>query len=438
MFFRFTAPRIIVLAFTGVILLGTLLLEIPESSHKLSWIDSFFISVSAVCVTGLTPVDIPTTLTPFGQGVLAGLVQVGGLGIMTAATVGALLVRRRLGFRYLLIVREELGSPGAPRNIISLLGQVALVTVLMEVIGAIFLAVRFAADGISVVKALGYGAFHAVTAFCNAGFSNLKDGLYPYAGDWLITLVLAFLIIAGGLGFPVLTNLYFYRKSRHLTLFSKLVLITTAVLLVFGILSFAALEWTNPDSIGKDTLSTKVTKSIFQGVTPRTAGFQTVDYAALREPTLAVQAALMFTGTAPISTGGGIKVTTLAITFLIFLSQVRGVEEVTAFGRQVPRKLIAEALVLLFLATFLVAGASIALMISDKLSLLPALFEVTSAFGTVGLSLNVTPDLSALGKILISIVMFLGRVGTVTLILALAERTKRQRYTYPQEDIPIG
>ncbi len=144
---------------------------------------------------------------------MAGLVQVGGLGIMTAATVGALLVRRRLGFRYLLIVREELGSPGAPRNVISLLGQVALVTVLLEVVGAIFLAARFAADGISVVKALGYGAFHAITAFCNAGFSNLKDGLYPYAGDWLITLVLAFLIIAGGLGFPVLANSTFIGRA---------------------------------------------------------------------------------------------------------------------------------------------------------------------------------------------------------------------------------
>jgi len=433
-----SAPRLIVLAFAGVIAVGTFLLKLPASSQGLSWLDAFFISVSAVCVTGLSPVEISTTFTPLGQGVLAGLVQAGGLGIMTAATVGALLIRRRLGFRYLLTVREELGSPAAPRNVLRLIGQVALVTVVVELVGGILLAARFAAEGISVVKALGYGMFHAVTAFCNAGFTNLQSGLYPYDGDWLITLVFAYLIVAGGLGFPVLVNLYNYRQSRHLTLFSKLVLITTAVLLVFGVLSFAALEWTNPDTIGDDTLNTKVTKSIFQGVTPRTAGFQTVDYAVLREPTLAVQAALMFTGTAPISTGGGIKVTTLALAFLILLSQVRGEEEVSAFGRRVPRKLISEALVLLFLATNLVAGASIALMISDNLPLLPAMFEVTSAFGTVGLSMNVTPELSNFGKILTAVVMFLGRVGTVTLVVALAERTKPRRYTYPEEDIAIG
>lgn len=435
---RLSAPQLIVLAFAGAIAAGTLLLKLPASSQGLSWLDAFFISVSAVCVTGLSPVDISQTLTTFGQVVLAALVQVGGLGIMTVATVGALLARSRLGFRHLLTVREELGSPDAPRNVLRLIGHVALVTVLVELAGAVFLAARFAFDGVGVVSAMGYGVFHAVTAFCNAGFTNFREGLYPYAGDWVITVTFAVLITAGGLGFPVLVNLYSYPKSRYLTLHSKLVLIPSAILLVLGVATFAALEWNNPASLGGEPLNTKLSQSVFQGVTPRTAGFQTVDYATLREPTLAVQAALMFTGTAPVSTGGGMKVTTLALTFLLVLSQIRGEEEVSAFGRRIPRKLISEALVLLFLATMVVASASIMLMISDGLSLLPALFEVTSAFGTVGLSLNVTPELSDFGKLLISAVMFVGRVGTVTFLIALAERTSPRRYTYPEEDIAIG
>jgi trk system potassium uptake protein TrkH len=437
-FERISAPRLIVLGFAGFVVLGTLLLKLPFSSVGLSWLDAFFVAVSAVCVTGLSPVDIPSTLTTFGEIVLAGLVQVGGLGIMTAATLGALLVRERLGFKHLLTVREELGSPDAPRNVLRLIGQVALVTVAVELAGAVFLTARFAYDGVGLVSAAGYGVFHAVTAFCNAGFSNLTEGLYPYAGDWILTLVLSVLILAGGLGFPVLVNLYHYPRRHYLTLHSKLVLVPSVVLLVVGVASFAAFEWTNPASMGGEPLGTKLAQSVFQGVTPRTAGFQTVDYADLTDPTLAVQTVLMFIGTAPVSTGGGIKVTTIALVFLILVAQVRGEQELTAFGRRVSGSLVGGALALFSLGALIVCVSSIALMISDNLPLLPALFEVTSAFGTVGLSLNVTTELSTFGKILIALVMFMGRVGTITLILALAARSKPRRYTYPQEDIALG
>ena len=438
MFERLSAPRLIVLGFATFVVLGTLLLKLPTSSVGLSWLDAFFIAVSAVCVTGLSPVDIPSTLTTFGEIVLASLVQVGGLGIMTAATLGALLVRERLGFRHLLTVREELGSPDAPRNVLRLLGQVALVTVGVELAGAVLLTARFAYDGVGFVSAMGYGVFHAVTAFCNAGFSNLGEGLYPYAGDWALTSIICVLIVVGGLGFPVLVNLFRYPSHRYLTLHSKLVLVPSAVLLVVGVASFAAFEWANPASIGGEPLGTKLAQSVFQGVTPRTAGFQTVDYAALTDPTLTVQTMLMFIGTAPVSTGGGIKVTTVALIFLILLAQIRGERELSAFGRRVSGNLVGQALVLFSLGLLIVCGASIALMVSDGLAVLPAVFEVASAFGTVGLSLNVTPELSPFGKVLISLVMFMGRVGTVTLILALAARNTPRRYTYPQEDIAIG
>jgi trk system potassium uptake protein TrkH len=439
---RLSAPRLIVLAFAGLIVLGTLLLKIPAANNGITWMDAFFESVSAVTVTGLQAVVPAKDFTPLGQAILAGLIQLGGLGIMTLATVAALLIGRRMGFRDLLVVREELASPDSPRNVARLVGQVALITLLVEVVGVAILTVYFAIKGFGLPKALGYAIFHTVAAFCNAGFDIFENGTASYAGDWTVNLTLIYLIIAGGLGFPVLVNLYYYRRVRRLTLQSKLVLITTAVLLVIGVLSVALLEWTNPRTLGGEPLGTKVLMSLFQGVTPRTAGFATVTYAEMRDPTLAVQMALMFIGTAPVSTGGGIKVTTVALIWLIFLTQVRGQEEISAFGRQIPRSLIAKSVTVMTLSTLLVSGAALALMITDEVPFLTSLFEVTSAFGTVGLSLGpgygLATEIDPFGKILLALVMFAGRVGPITLAVALSERSKPRRYSYPEEEIAIG
>ncbi len=441
MFPRLSAPRLIVLAFAGLILLGTLLLKIPAANNGISWMDAFFESVSAVTVTGLQAVSPAEDFTPLGQGILAGLIQLGGLGIMTAATVGALLIGRRMGFRELLIVREELASPDAPRNVARLIGQVALITLLVELVGVVTLTARFAIEGHGF-GSLGLGIFYSIAGFCQAGFEILEGGIVSYAGDPTVNLTLIYLIIAGGLGFPVLVNLYYYPRIRRLTLQSKLVLITTAVLLMVGISSVALLEWTNPRTLGGEPFGTKVLMSLFQGVTPRTAGLATVTYSDLRDPTLAVQTALMFIGTAPVSTGGGIKVTTLALIFLIFMSQIRGQEEVTAFERRIPRSLIAKSLTVLSLSVLLVSGAALALMISDEVSFLTALFEVTSAFGTVGLSLGpgygLATELSPFGKLLLAAIMFAGRVGPITVVVALSQRSKPRGYTLPEEEIAIG
>jgi len=441
LFPRLSAPRLIVLAFAGLILLGTLLLKIPAANNGISWTDAFFESVSAVTVTGLQAVVPAEAFTPLGQGILAVLIQLGGLGIMTAATVGALLIGRRMGFRDLLVVREELASPDSPRNVARLVGQVAFITFLVELVGAVALTVRFAIEGHGL-GSLGLGIFHTIAAFCNAGFDIFEQGTASYAGDPTVNLTLIYLIIAGGLGFPVLVNLYHYRRVRRLTLQSKLVLIVTGVLLLVGILSVALLEWTNPRTLGGEPLGTKVLMSLFQGVTPRTAGFATVTYSEMRDPTLAIQAVLMFIGTAPVSTGGGIKVTTVALLFLIILAQVRGQEEVRAFGRKIPRSLIAKSVTVMTLSTLLVFGAALALMISDDVPAFTALFEVASGFGTVGLSLGpgygLATELGTFGKILLAFVMFAGRVGPITVVVALSERSKPSRYTYPEEDIAIG
>lgn len=429
------------LAFAGLIAVGTLLLKIPAANNGITWMDAFFESVSAVTVTGLQAVTPADAFTPFGQFILAALIQLGGLGIMTLATVGALLIGRRMGFRDLLVVREELASPDSPRNVARLVGQVALITVLVEVVGVVILTVRFALQGHGI-GSLGLALFHSIAAFCNAGFDIFEDGMASYASDWTVNLTLIYLIIAGGLGFPVLVNLYHYRRVRRLTLQSKLVLITTAVMLVFGIASVALFEWTNPRTLGGEPFGTQVLMSLFQGVSPRTAGFATVTYSDMRETTLATQISLMFVGTAPVSTGGGIKVTTVALIFLIMLAQVRGQEEVSAFGRRIPRSLIAKSVTIMTLSTLLVSGASLALMISEKIGFLEALFEVTSAFGTVGLSLGpgygLATEASPFGKILLAAIMFAGRVGPITVVLALSERSRPKKYTYPEEEIAIG
>jgi len=437
---RFSTPRLIVFGFLALMALGTVLLKLPVSTERgISWVDAMFVSVSAGSVTGLSTVDFPFAFTTFGAVVVMVLVQLGGLGIMTVTTLAVLFVGQKVGFRDLIAVRESIESVDSPRNTLRLLLQIARITFAVELLTAVALSVAFIRRGMAPAEGIFQGVFHAIMGFCNAGLVNLESGsLIPYAGDWLVVGALAFAIILGGLGFPVLVDLYHYRTDRRLTVHSRLVLITSAALLAVGVVSVAAMEWTNPHTLGGESSSTKAAMSLFQGVTPRTAGFFTVNYAEMRDPTLLVQALLMFVGTAPTSTGGGIKVTTLALVALILVAQIRGQERITLFWRTVPRSLVARALSLVSLASLLVFLSTLALMVSDGLELLPALFEVTSAFGTVGLSLDVTPQLSTFGKILISVIMFLGRVGPITFVVALSIRQRTPQYKYPEEEIAIG
>jgi trk system potassium uptake protein len=437
---RLSTPRIIVYGFLALMALGTLLLKLPVSTESgISWADAFFVSVSCGSVTGLSTVIIATTFTPFGQVVMMFLVQLGGLGIMTVTTIGALLVGQRVGFRGLLAVREEMDNVDSLRNTFRLLGQIAAITFAVEIVGAVVLGAGFFRRGMGVGESAFQGVFHSIMAFCNAGFTILPgEGLASYAGDWVVVGSLVAVITLGGLGFPVLVDLYRYGDDRRLSVHSRLVLIASGVLVVVGVLSVALMEWGNPATLGGEPTSTRAAMSVFQGITPRTAGFATVDYAQMRDPTLVVQALLMFIGTAPTSTGGGVKVTTVALVFLIVVSQVRGQDRITLFWRELPRALVAKALAVLALSTILIVVGTLAIMVSDDLALLPALFEITSAFGTTGLSLDVTPQLSPFGKILVAVIMFLGRVGPITFIIAMTARQRPQRYKYPQEDIAIG
>jgi trk system potassium uptake protein TrkH len=440
LFGRLSASQFIVYGFFALVGAGTALLMLPWStSDGISLVNAFFVATSCVTVTGLTTVDVPGTFTHFGQVVMMVLIQLGGLGIMTVTTLAALLIGQKVGFRRLLTVQEETENAGSPRNTLRLLFQIARITFAVELIGAVALSIGFIGVGLGVREGIFQGVFHAVMAFCNAGFPTMPGGdLVPYAGNWLIVGALVAVITLGGLGFPVLVDLYNYREDRRLSIHSRVVLITSAILVAIGVLSVAFFEWTNPNTLGGQSLNSRAAMSLFQGVTPRTAGFSTVSYPEMREPTLLVQTVLMFIGTAPTSTGGGIKVTTLALVALIVVAQVRGQENITLFWRTLPRALVSRALSILAIASLLVLTSTLALMISDGLDLLPALFEVTSAFGTVGLSLDITPTLSTFGKLLISFIMFLGRVGPITFVLALAARQRTPRYKYPEEEIAIG
>ena len=435
-----STPRLIVYGFALLMGLGTVLLKLPFSTKAgISWPDAFFVSVSSGSVTGLSTVDVPATFTRFGEVVMMALVQAGGLGIMTVTTMAALLVGQRVGFRGLLVVREEMEHIDSLRNTLRLLGQIAAITLTAELAVAVVLWAGFVRRGMGLAEGAFQGVFHSVMAFCNAGFAIVAGGTFEaYAGDWIVVGALVAGIVLGGLGFPVLVDLLRYREDRRLSVHSKLVLITTGVLFALGILGVALLEWGNPATLGGESTSTRAAMSLFQGVTPRTAGFATVDYAELRDPTLVVQAALMFIGAAPTSTGGGVKVTTVALVFLIVLSQVRGQDRITLFWRELPRTLVSKALAVLALSTALILAATLALMISEKLAFLPAVFEITSAFGTTGLTVGVTPELSPFGKLLVAAVMFLGRVGPITFIVAMTARQRPQKYRYPQEDIAIG
>jgi trk system potassium uptake protein TrkH len=437
---RLSAPRLIVYGFFALVGAGTALLMSPwATTGGISLINALFVATSCVTVTGLTTVDVPDTFTHFGQVVMMVLIQLGGLGIMTVTTLAALLIGQRVGFRRLLTVQEETENAGSPRNTLRLLFQIARITFAVELVGAVALSIGFISVGLGVREGIFQGVFHAIMAFCNAGFPTIPGGdLVPYAGNWLIVGALVAVITLGGLGFPVLVDLYNYREDRRLSVHSRVVLITSAILVIIGVLSVAFFEWTNPNTLGGQSLNAKAAMSLFQGVTPRTAGFSTVSYPEMREPTLLVQVVLMFIGTAPTSTGGGIKVTTLALVVLIVVAQIRGQDNITLFWRTLPRALVSRALSILAMASLLVLTSTLALMISDGLDLLPALFEVTSAFGTVGLSLDITPNLSTFGKLLISFLMFLGRVGPITFVVALAARQRTPRYKYPEEEIAIG
>jgi trk system potassium uptake protein TrkH len=441
----FSPAQLLAVSFLALIAAGTLLLTLPLASQgeRLSIIDAFFTATSAVCVTGLIVVDTPNALSLFGQVVVLLLVQIGGLGYMAITTVVGVALGRQLSMQERLTLSEAFNVQTMD-GLVRFVFTVLKLTLAFEAAGALILAVHWA-DDFGPGRAAWYGVFHAVSAFNNAGFSLFADNMIGFRGDWVVNLVITSLVIAGGLGFVVLTEIGRRRSVRRFSTHTRLVLNVTAGLLAGTTVLVALIEWHNPRTLGPLGGGEAVLAAWFQAVVPRTAGFNSVDISALAPATLFLMMVLMFIGAAPGGTAGGVKITTFSITAASLWAMVRGDEEATLLRRRLAPSTVARAFsicLLAFLGVNVVAGM---LLITEGRELLPTLFEATSAFGTVGLSMSengevvsLSSHFTALGKTLVALLMFVGRVGPLTLAVAVAQRRSKAAIRYPEGKILIG
>jgi trk system potassium uptake protein TrkH len=440
--FHLDPPKVLVLGFALIILLGTTLLTLPAATvdgQGLPWLDALFTSTSATCVTGLVVVDTGTTFTLFGQLVILSLIQVGGLGFMTFATLFALIMKKRISLRERLLLQESLNQLSI-EGVVRLAKMIIIFTAIAEAVGGVLLAIRFAYD-FPLGKAVYFGFFHAISNFNNAGFDLMGDfsSLTRYVEDPLVNLVVCALITLGGIGFIVVSEVYDYRHTRRLSLHTKVVLVTSAALVCIGTFVIFLLEYNNPKTLQPLSAIGKVLASLYQSVTPRTAGSNTLNIPDLQQSTLFFIIILMFIGASPGSTGGGIKTTTFATLLGAVFAQIKGKEDVIFFRQRILSHMIYKSLTVTMSGLFIVIVVTMGLSITEPgAEFLMLLFEATSAFGTVGLSMGLTPSLSPMGKMLIALTMFAGRVGPLTIAYALAQRKQKEYYRYPKGKIMIG
>ncbi len=441
--FKLDPAKIVVGSFVVVIVLGTLLLTLPLATvdgRGLSVVNALFTATSATCVTGLIVVDTGKAFTFFGQLVILALIQVGGLGVMTLSTFFLTMVGRRLSLRGKMVVQDALNYYEMS-SLLELVRYILIFTLVLEVIGTLLLAVPFChREGL--MRGLYSAFFHSISAFCNAGFSLYSTSLVSYRGSLVVNFTVMGLIVLGGLGFPVLLDLYyrcfrFKDRSQRLKFQTKLVLLVSLFLVAAGTVFIFSFEATN--LLATLSWKEKFVASLFQAITPRTAGFNTLNIGALREVTLFFLMILMFIGASPGGTGGGIKTTTAAIVFFTIRSIIREEKEVNLLGKAVPSQVVSKAFAIFFLSMGLLILSILLLLIFEKnMPLVKLAFEAVSAFGTVGLSTGITSTLSIPSKVLLSVVMLAGRVGPLTLVLAMAHRESPPEIRYPEAQVMVG
>jgi potassium uptake TrkH family protein len=435
--------RIVPLAFLAAIIAGTGLLMLPVSragSGAAPPLTALFTATSATCVTGLVVVDTPTYWSEFGKVVILALIQVGGFGIMALATLLGLLVSRRLGLRNRLVAQAETRTL-ALGDVRAVLGRIAVTALACEAVVAAAVAFRlWQGYGYSPGRAAWEGVFHAVSAFNNAGFALYPDNLIRFVTDGWICVPIALAVIVGGLGFPVLFELAReLRSPASWSTHTRMTVAGSALLLVAGFVAVLAFEWNNPRTFGPLGVPAKLLGAFFQAVIPRTAGFQTIDYAVADPETVSVTTALMFIGGGSAGTAGGVKVTTFLLLAYVIWAEVKGEADVVVGRRRVTVGAQRQALAVALLGVAVVAGGTLLLMaLTDGLRLDQLLFEATSAFATVGLSMNITPGLPGAAQLVLVMLMFVGRVGTVTVASALALTDRRRLYRYPEERPIVG
>lgn len=442
---QFSPAQLLSTSLAGLIAVGTFLLWLPAAAARepLSVLDAFFTATSAVCVTGLIVVDTPNDLSLFGQIVVLLLIQAGGLGYMAITTVVAVALGKQLSVHERLTLQEALNVQTMD-GLIRFTVTVFKLTLAFEIAGALVLGLRWT-EHLGVARAFYFGLFHSVSAFNNAGFALFSDNLMTYRDDPVINATIIVLIVVGGLGFVVLTELGRYRARRRLSVHARLVLTVTAALIVTMTVAIFALESRNPRTLGGLGLQQQFLASLFQAVTPRTAGFNTIDIGAMTPAGLFLLMVAMFIGAAPGGTGGGIKVTTFGVTVAALWATVRGARDPTMFKRRVPAELVARAFFISLIAFLALNGVAALLLVSESRALLPTLFETLSAAGTVGLSMgeagapvSLAAHFSAFGKVLLAVMMFMGRIGPLTLAVAIARRGTPPAVRYPEGKILVG
>ncbi len=438
---EFNPAQILVGGFAILIFIGTALLMLPiatvEEGRGLSFVDALFEATSAVCVTGLAVVDTGTTFTLFGQIVLLLLIQMGGWGFMTTGVFMFIILGKKIGLKERLILQNSLNQFSL-RGIVKLVLRIISITLIVELLGAITLAIRWSYE-MPWGKAIYYGIFHSISAFNNAGFGLEPDSLSKWVGDPTVNIAITLLFIIGGIGFTVILDVWEKRSFRKLSLHSKIALLITLILNIVGTLFIFVSEFHNPATIGNEGLADKFWASYFQGVVTRTAGFNTIDIGQMTLSSHVLMMALMFIGASSGSTGGGIKVTTLTIILLALWSVLTNKSEVNIFKRRIPWELVNKAFSLVVISVIFIFTIFFLLTFVEQKEMSVLLFETVSAFGTVGLSTGITADLSSPGKLLITILMFIGRLGPLTMAFAFMIHVKeKSKIRYAEEKILIG
>nr|WP_321464034.1 TrkH family potassium uptake protein [uncultured Cohaesibacter sp.] len=429
-------PLVLVILYASLIFIGTLGLKLPLATNApISWSDAIFTACSAVTVTGLSVVDTGSGFTFFGQMLICILIQLGGLGLMTFAVLILSMLGIPIGFANRVYLREDLNQTSAT-DLLSLTRTIMRLVIICETAGAVIMSLIFIPD-LGLVKGIWSAIFHSVSAFNNAGFSLFSDSLSHWVANPVINLTILFLFIFGGLGFTVIADVWHRRKWRHLSLHSKLMLVGTGCLLVLSTLLFAALEWTNPATLGPLDWPAKLWASLFQGATPRTAGFNTVDMAGLQDSTTLIFMLLMVIGAGSTSTGGGIKVTTFITLILATITFFKRQTAIDIFGRSIAADQIIKVLALVMVSMSFILTAIFVMLIFHEGAFLDIAFETISAFGTVGLSRGITGELDLVGRITIMLIMFVGRVGRLTIGFMLAT-SKARRISYPSGTVYLG
>ncbi|CDZ75012.1 potassium uptake protein KtrB [Peptoniphilus sp. ING2-D1G] len=434
-------PLILCMSFLVVIFVGAFLLNLPIASNNnesMGFVNALFTSTSATCVTGLVVVNTAEFFSTFGKIVILFLIQIGGLGTMVLFSMLLVITGKKIGLKDRILIREQLNTDSLS-GLVKFSKYVLEVSILIEIIGALFLSTVFISD-FGLLRGIWFSIFHSISAFCNAGFDILGNSIVPYKTNYIINLTIMFLIILGGLGFGVYMDIYKHKKFSKLSTHSKMVLIMSGILLIVGTLLFLIIEYNNSSSIANFNLKDKILISAFQSTITRTAGFNSIDISKIFDSTAFVMIILMFIGGSPASTAGGLKTTTFGVLLFTTVSVIRGERDVVFMKRKISLSIVLKALAICIICLILVVLVALLLSIieADRFNFIDILFETVSAFGTVGVTRGITPLLDDASKIILSMTMFLGRVGPTTLAIGFLGKNYSNGLKYAKGNIIVG